>query len=190
MQSESLQLLGAKYDDKVKGNMLSHMHAVQSPGLPQVDHEEMVGRELRVKVLEAIEENDRLVLSNRKNAFGQKKLTYSVSLLNAFRRAAMLAANARTSQKEDTSAVASLPRWFGTLRTCMVWYINAMLTSCAAELEAVLGVNVCPVVVRVFCDMLSKCRAPRSLLGDAICHKTAGSCQHQYQILPRDGSAT
>ena len=55
---------------------------VQSPGLPHIDLEEMVGREMTCKVLEAIEENDRLVLSNRKSAFGQKKLSYNVRLCN------------------------------------------------------------------------------------------------------------
>ncbi len=53
---------------------------VQSPGLPHIDLEEMVGREMTCKVLEAVEENDRLVLSNRKSAFGQKKLSYNVRL--------------------------------------------------------------------------------------------------------------
>ena len=55
---------------------------MQSPGLPHIDLEEMVGREMQCKVLEAIEENDRLVLSNRKSSFSQKKLTYSVRLCN------------------------------------------------------------------------------------------------------------
>ena len=45
----------------------------------------MVGREMTCKVLEAIEENDRLVLSNRKSAFGQKKLSYNVILCNLSR---------------------------------------------------------------------------------------------------------
>lgn len=51
---------------------------VQSPALPHVDFEDLVGTHMLVKVLEAKEEEERLVLSNRKNAFGTKKLTHNV----------------------------------------------------------------------------------------------------------------
>ena len=54
---------------------------VQSPGLQQVDFEELIGREMTVKVLEAMEDKDRLILSNRKTAFEtNKKLSYTVRL--------------------------------------------------------------------------------------------------------------
>ena len=71
---------------------------MQSPGLPQVDLEEMIGREMQCKVLEAIEENDRLVLSNRKSAFSQKKLTYNVSLCTLFQFC-------RTRQEQPHSSI-------------------------------------------------------------------------------------
>ncbi|CAL5228279.1 g11383 [Coccomyxa viridis] len=66
-----------KVFDSIQG-FVPGSHTLESPGLPHVDLEEMVGREMTCKVLEAIEENDRLVLSNRKSAFGQKKLSYNV----------------------------------------------------------------------------------------------------------------
>ena len=55
--------------------------AVQSPGLPHVEFEDLIGQEMTVKVLEAIEEKDRLILSNKKTAFEtNKKLSYTVGL--------------------------------------------------------------------------------------------------------------
>lgn len=53
---------------------------VQSQGLPHVDFEDMVGRELLCKILEVDEETDRLVLSNRKNTISSAKLSYNVRL--------------------------------------------------------------------------------------------------------------
>ena len=55
--------------------------AVQSPGLPHVDFEGLIGQEMTVKVLEAMEDKDRLILSNKKTAFDtNKKLSYTVRL--------------------------------------------------------------------------------------------------------------
>lgn len=53
---------------------------MQSPGLPHADFEELIGTEMTCKVLEADEEKDRLVLSNRKNAFGTRKINHNVRL--------------------------------------------------------------------------------------------------------------
>ena len=53
---------------------------MQSQGLPHVDFEDLVSRELQCKVLEVDEEVDRLVLSNRKNNISSAKLSYNVRL--------------------------------------------------------------------------------------------------------------
>lgn len=71
----------------------------------------MIGREMQCKVLEAIEENDRLVLSNRKSAFGQKKLTYNVSSCNLFKYG-------RTSQETPRSYAFCIQLAAQSAKTC------------------------------------------------------------------------
>lgn len=58
-----------------------NMFSLQGTG-KSVDWNDLIGQTLQVKVLEADEEKDRLVMSNRQSSFGSSSPTYNVSLHN------------------------------------------------------------------------------------------------------------
>jgi len=60
---------------------LTGCFAVQGPGL-NVDWNDLLGQGMELKILEADEEKDRLVLSNRKSNFATRR-QLNVSLLNS-----------------------------------------------------------------------------------------------------------
>ena len=113
------------------------MCSVQSLGLPQVDFEEMIGREMQCKVLEAIEENDRLVLSNRKSAFSQKKLTYTVRLFNPSSSPVASALTLRTYQEgiQRPLGYACLTRIIRVCRTCPSLLKIAACSCCEVKVK-------------------------------------------------------
>ncbi len=68
-----LQFFWGQQMERVRGGGLTECVLVlQGPG-PAVDWQTLLGETLNLKILELDEEKDRLVLSNRKNAFNTRR---------------------------------------------------------------------------------------------------------------------